>query len=128
MARVTAVLTVVDHVVGSLVEHAVAAHMEVVHMVVSLADLAEVVPMVAVPMVAALTVVVLTATAVIAKSEFQHSYLCIHHASNFAHWFSIIYCLDGLVNDSMAYSQHLLSWECLLDIGDEFSCPGKQVF
>ena len=28
----------------------------------------------------------------------------------------------------MAYSQHLLSWECRLDIGDEFASPGKKVF
>ena len=75
-----------------------------------------------------LTEVALMVMAAIAKSEFQHPDLSIHHTLDFVHWFSIIYCLDGLVHDTMAYSQHLLSWECLLDIGDEFACPGKKVF
>lgn len=70
----------------------------------------------------------LTDTVDAAKSQFQHPHLCIHHALHFVHWFSIIYCLNGLVDDTVANSQHLLSWECLLDIGDEFASPGKQVF
>lgn len=83
---------------------------------------------------AALTVAVPTATAMvqewadIVNSEFQHPHLSIHHALHFAHWFLIIYCLDGLVDNPMAYSQHLLSWIGISDISDELACPGKKVF
>ena len=56
-------------------EHAVAVHIVVDHMEDSLVDHMEVV----------LTEVVLMAMEVAAKSEFQHSYLGIHHTTHFAH-------------------------------------------
>ena len=49
-------------------------------------------------------VVVRTDMADVAKSKFQDPDLGIHHTPYFAHWFSIIYCLDGLVHDTVAYS------------------------
>ena len=104
---VVAVLTAVDPSAAAHVEVALMVEFrtEAVHMVVVRTDMADV-----------------------AKSKFQDPDLGIHHTPYFAHWFSIIYCLDGLVHDTVAYSQHLLFWECRPDIGDEFACPGKQVF
>ena len=78
--------------------------------------------------VALMGIVVAQEWADIVNSEFQHPHLSIHHALYFAHWFLIIYCLDGLVDNPMAYSQHLLSWIGIFDISDELACPGKKVF
>ena len=78
--------------------------------------------------VALMGIVVAQEWADIVNSEFQHPHLSIHHALYFAHWFLIIYCLDGLVDNPMAYSQHLLSWIGISDISDELACPGKKVF
>jgi len=83
----------------------------------------------AVPTAVVLTdIVVVQEWADTVNSELQHPHLCIHHALHFAHWFLIIYCLDGLVDNPMAYSQHLLSWIGISDISDELACPGKKVF
>ena len=57
-------------------------------------------------------------------SEFEYSDLGVGHLLNLAHLFSIIYCLDGFVDNAMSYGQHLLSWISLLDVGDEFASPG----
>ena len=73
----------------SLAVLTVAVHTEVAHIA---EDLTEVV----------LMEVVLMVMAAIAKSEFQHPDLSIHHTPDFVHWFSIIYCLDGLVHNAMA--------------------------
>ena len=61
-------------------EHAVAVHIVVDHMEDSLVDHMEVVLTEVV-----LMEVVLMAMEVAAKSEFQHSYLGIHHTTHFAH-------------------------------------------
>jgi hypothetical protein len=106
--------------------HAVA----VASVVLAVADLtvAVSVHMVVPTAVALMGIVVAQEWADIVNSEFQHPHLSIHHALYFAHWFLIIYCLDGLVDNPMAYSQHLLSWIGISDISDELACPGKKVF
>ena len=125
-AHVVAVVSAVHVVAAASAVHAVAAA-SAVHVVVALTAVAS-------AHMAALTVAVPTATAMeqewadIVNSEFQHPHLSIHHALYFAHWFLIIYCLDGLVDNPMAYSQHLLSWIGISDISDELACPGKKVF
>ena len=124
--HVVAVVSVVLAVAVASAVHAVA----VASVVLAVAALTAVVS----AHMAALTVAVPTATAMeqewadIVNSEFQHPHLSIHHALHFAHWFLIIYCLDGLVDNPMAYSQHLLSWIGISDISDELACPGKKVF
>jgi len=134
IAATSAVLATEDMVAASAV-HAVAVAsavlaVAVASVVLAVADLTAV----ASAHMAALTVAVPTATAMvqewadIVNSEFQHPHLSIHHALHFAHWFLIIYCLDGLVDNPMAYSQHLLSWIGISDISDELACPGKKVF
>ena len=115
------------HVVAVVsVVHAVA----VASVVLAVADLTVAVSVhMVVPTAVVLTdIVVVQEWADIVNSEFQHPHLCIHHALHFAHWFLIIYCLDGLVDNPMAYSQHLLSWIGISDISDELACPGKKVF
>ena len=106
--------------------HAVA----VASVVLAVADLTVAVSVhMAVPTAVVLTdIVVVQEWADIVNSEFQHPHLSIHHALHFAHWFLIIYCLDGLVDNPMAYSQHLLSRIGISDIGDELASPGKEVF
>ena len=125
IAATSAVLATEDMAVASAV-HAVA----VASVVLAVADLtvAVSVHMVVPTAVALMGIVVAQEWADIVNSEFQHPHLSIHHALYFAHWFLIIYCLDGLVDNPMAYSQHLLSWIGISDISDELACPGKKVF
>ena len=134
IAATSAVLATEDMVAASAVlavavasaVHAVA----VASVVLAVADLTVAVSVhMAVPTAVVLTdIVVVQEWADIVNSEFQHPHLSIHHALHFAHWFLIIYCLDGLVDNPMAYSQHLLSWIGISDISDELACPGKKVF
>ena len=121
-----AVVSVVLAVSVASAVHAVA----VASVVLAVADLTVAVSVhMAVPTAVALMgIVVAQEWADIVNSEFQHPHLSIHHALYFAHWFLIIYCLDGLVDNPMAYSQHLLSWIGISDISDELACPGKKVF
>lgn len=121
-----AVVSVVLAVSVASAVHAVA----VASVVLAVADLTVAVSVhMAVPTAVALMgIVVAQEWADIDNSEFQHPHLSIHHALYFAHWFLIIYCLDGLVDNPMAYSQHLLSWIGISDISDELACPGKKVF
>ena len=134
IAATSAVLATEDMVAASAVlavavasaVHAVA----VASVVLAVADLtvAVSVHMVVPTAVALMGIVVAQEWADIVNSEFQHPHLSIHHALHFAHWFLIIYCLDGLVDNPMAYSQHLLSRIGISDIGDELTSPGKEVF
>lgn len=121
-----AVVSVVLAVSVASAVHAVA----VASVVLAVADLTVAVSVhMAVPTAVALMgIVVAQEWADIVNSEFQHPHLSIHHALYFAHWFLIIYCLDGLVDNPMAYSQHLLSWIGISDISDELACPGKKFF
>ena len=125
IAATSAVLATEDMVAASAV-HAVA----VASVVLAVADLtvAVSVHMVVPTAVALMGIVVAQEWADTVNSELQHPHLSIHHALYFAHWFLIIYCLDGLVDNPMAYSQHLLSWIGISDISDELACPGKKVF
>ena len=125
IAATSAVLATEDMAAASAV-HAVA----VASVVLAVADLTVAVSVhMAVPTAVVLKdIVVVQEWADIVNSEFQHPHLSIHHALHFAHWFLIIYCLDGLVDNPMAYSQHLLSWIGISDISDELACPGKKVF
>ena len=121
VAATSAVLATVDIAAAS------AVHVVVALTAVASAHMAALT--VAVPTAVALMgIVVAQEWADIVNSEFQHPHLSIHHALYFAHWFLIIYCLDGLVDNPMAYSQHLLSWIGISDISDELACPGKKVF
>ena len=124
--HVVAVVSVVLAVSVASAVHAVA----VASVVLAVADLTVAVSVhMVVPTAVVLTdIVVVQEWADIVNSEFQHPHLSIHHALHFAHWFLIIYCLDGLVDNPMAYSQHLLSWIGISDISDELACPGKKVF
>ena len=124
--HVVAVVSVVLAVSVASAVHAVA----VASVVLAVADLtvAVSVHMVVPTAVVLMGIVVAQEWADIVNSEFQHPHLSIHHALYFAHWFLIIYCLDGLVDNPMAYSQHLLSWIGISDISDELACPGKKVF
>ena len=60
--------------------------------------------------------------------KLQLTHLSIHHTLYLIHGLAVIHSLNGFVDDAMANSKHLLSWERISDIVKKCPCPGKEVF
>ena len=60
--------------------------------------------------------------------KLQLTHLSIHHTLYLIHGLAVIHSLNGFVDDAMANSKHLLSWERISDIVKKCPCSGKEVF